>query len=502
MSRPPLSETHPELASEADGWDPSTLTAGSNKRVAWICESRHEWVAAVYQRTSGRGCPFCSGNKIWIGFNDLATTHPEIASQSNGWDPKTVSAGSNYKKSWKCEFAHIWEAPTFSRVAGKGCPICDGKIVLAGFNDLNSKFPEIAQQAFGWDPSTVAPKSAHKKKWRCEFGHIWQAPISGRTNGNGCPVCSGRAVEVGFNDLLSKSPELAIEAHGWDPNTVTRASSQRKEWKCNLGHIWTSTPADRAAGYGCPFCSGNKVLAGFNDLLFVFPEIAAQAKGWDPSKISSGSNRKLKWECGLGHEWVASVSGRTTKHYGCPYCAGQMVLVGFNDLKTTFPFLSQEAFGWDPQSLSKGSGKKVAWKCEFGHIWKSTVTHRVGGRGCPTCAISGFDPNSKAWLYFLSHPDWQMLQIGITNFPDDRLKSHKKLGWKLLELRGPMDGHLTQQWETAMLRMLKAKGADLSNSGIVGKFDGYSEAWGKSTFPVKSIKELMRLTEEFEEGKK
>ena len=44
-----------------------------------------------------------------------------------------------------------------------------------------------------------------------------------------------------------------------------------------------------------------------------------------------------------------------------------------------------------------------------------------------------------------------------------------------------------------------AKGADLSNKEIVGKFDGYSEAWSKSTFPVKSIKELMRLTEEFED---
>ena len=92
-----------------------------------------------------------------------------------------------------------------------------------------------------------------------------------------------------------------------------------------------------------------------------------------------------------------------------------------------------------------------------------------------------------------------MLQIGITNVPDDRLKKHKKLGWKLLELRGPMDGHLTQQWETAILRMLKAKGADLSNSKIAGKFDGYSEAWSKFTFEAKSIKELMRLTEEYED---
>jgi len=38
------------------------------------------------------------------------------------------------------------------------------------------------------------------------------------------------------------------------------------------------------------------------------------------------------------------------------------------------------------------------------------------------------------------------------------------------------------------------------NDKIAGKFDGYSEAWSKSTFEVKLIKELMRLTEEFEEN--
>jgi hypothetical protein len=93
-----------------------------------------------------------------------------------------------------------------------------------------------------------------------------------------------------------------------------------------------------------------------------------------------------------------------------------------------------------------------------------------------------------------------MTQIGITNFPSDRLKKHRGNGWELIELRGPLDGHLTQQWETAILRMLRAKGADLSNDKIAGKFDGYSEAWSKITFEVKSIKELMQLTEEFEEN--
>jgi hypothetical protein len=31
--------------------------------------------------------------------------------------------------------------------------------------------------------------------------------------------------------------------------------------------------------------------------------------------------------------------------------------------------------------------------------------------------------------------------------------------------------------------MLKAKGADLSNPKVAGKFDGFSEAWSKATTP-------------------
>ncbi len=56
----------------------------------------------------------------------------------------------------------------------------------------------------------------------------------------------------------------------------------------------------------------------------------------------------------------------------------------------------------------------------------------------------------------------------------------------------------TQQWEITILQMLKAKGADLSNDKIAGNFDGYSEAWSKSTFEVSTIKQLFQLTEEFE----
>ena len=155
-----------------------------------------------------------------------------------------------------------------------------------------------------------------------------------------------------------------------------------------------------------------------------------------------------------------------------------------------------------PTTVLAGNNKKAEWICESGHIWKSSIVSRASGIGCPTCSKTGFDPNKDGYLYFLVHKEWEMFQIGITNVPDDRLNSHRKLGWEVLEIRGPMDGHLTQNWETSILRMLKASGADLSNSKIAGKFDGYSEAWSMSAFDAKSIKFLMHSTEEFEDRKK
>ena len=32
----PLSETHPELAKEADGWDPAIVNAGTKEKRNWI----------------------------------------------------------------------------------------------------------------------------------------------------------------------------------------------------------------------------------------------------------------------------------------------------------------------------------------------------------------------------------------------------------------------------------------------------------------------------------
>ena len=574
MKQKPISETHPELAAEANGWDPTTITSGSGKKLAWICKLGHEWDAAVYSR-AGRnlGCPICSGQKILPGFNDLATIFPEIAKQASGWDPSKVSRASGKKLPWECNFGHKWEAKICNRTGkNQGCPTCSDKRVLVGKNDLRTTHPKIAKEAIGWDPSEFMEGHTSKKNWKCHLGHVWEATIASRAGRNtGCPVCNGKKVEIGFNDLKSHFPELASQASGWDPTTFTLRSGKKLLWQCSFGHTWIESIQNRTrpnkSHYGCPVCSGHKILPGFNDLQTKFPEIAREASGWDPTIISPGNNNKFNWLCGFGHEYSAQVSSRVFKKTGCPVCSNLQVLPGFNDLQTKFPEIANQAFGWDPTTVVPGTEKVKPWKCEKGHVWKAMVYERTGkdkgfgcricsgrelligfndlatkfpevaeeafgwnpsktlaghgkkktwkchaghiwnaevstrtssGTGCPSCGKYGFSSAQPGWIYFLEHPVWDMLQIGITNYPDQRLKGHEKIGWEVLEVRGPMDGQLVRDWETSILAMLRNNGADLGNVSVSGNFDGASEAWSRATFEVKGIKELMRLTEDFE----
>ncbi len=505
----PLSVTHPELAKEADGWDPATVTKGSREKLKWACSRNHFWEAIVRRRTGGSGkCPQCSKLPA-LGIDDLATKYPEIAKEAFGWDPQEVKPFSALKRQWRCSEGHIWICAPAKRITdGTNCTFCSGRILFEGVNDLKSTHPDIAKMASGWDPTKVKAGSSIYKDWQGSCGHLWNSRIADVAAGSGCPICTGRKVLFGFNDLQTTHPDLSNQAVGWDPKKKTRGSHSRVMWECQSGHRWVTNIKSRTLqNAGCPTCDGKKVLFGFNDLQTKNPIIASQANGWDPKAVTFASGKKLEWKCEIGHIWREVVSNRTVggrgnKGFGCPYCSGKRVLTGFNDLKSRFPKIAMEADAWDPSLVTSGSSRRSKWKCEFGHVWSATIADRTGMHksGCPTCAPGGgFDPNDPGYLYFLSHPHWDMFQIGITNIPDRRLRDHRNIGWEVLELRGPMDGHLTQQWETAILRMLKAKGADLSNAEIAGKFDGYSEAWSKSTFEVESIKELMRLTEEFEE---
>lgn len=248
---------------------PELVSNASGKKVWWKCSEGHEWQATVNTRKKGYGCPYCAGRMVLQGYNDLATTHPNLAIQwhptKNGeLSPTMVSYGSGRKVWWKCSEGHEWQMKIINRCQGSGCPYCSGKAVLQGFNDLSTVNPALASE---WhptkngdlSPTMVSYGSGQRVWWKCSEGHEWQAKIGSRSQGSGCPYCSGNKVMQGFNDLATKNPDLAAEWHptmNGDllPLQVTLKSGKKAWWRCKYGHEWQAKICSRANGSGCPVC--------------------------------------------------------------------------------------------------------------------------------------------------------------------------------------------------------------------------------------------------------
>ena len=276
----------------------------------------------------------------------MQSRYPDLAREwhptRNEITPQQVLPGSHKAVWWVCKRGHEWKASIKSRVVGSGCPVCANRMVIPKENDLATEFPEIAAQ---WHPTKngtctaydVTSGSRRKIWWICEKGHEWQASVYSRAlGGNGCPVCAGRKVVSGENDLASQFPEIAAQWHtekngNLTPQQVTPYANRKVWWKCELGHSYQAMVAARTmSGTGCPYCAGRKVLPGFNDLATLYPEIAKQ---WHPTlngaltpnSVTAGSHRKVWWQCAEGHVWQAVIYTRTgVKKCGCPVCAGRV----------------------------------------------------------------------------------------------------------------------------------------------------------------------------------
>ena len=291
-----LSAVHPELVSE---WSeknlpltPDDITFGSNKKVWWKGACGHEWQTSVKARSNGEKCPICSGARVIEGINDLSTLKPGLApewSEKNEIKPTEVSIGSHKKVIWKCKLGHEWIATVKSRTINKtGCPYCSHNKVLAGFNDLATLFPEVADE---WSdknekkPTEVMAFANSKAWWKCKTcGYEWNTLISTRSGGSKCPCCSGYTFIKGKNDLKSTHPQIAKE---WSEKNypLSRNSAKRAWWQCRYGHSWSMKINERTVlRKGCRICE--------QEYLSLFPALVisyyANLKGL---KIELGSDR-------------------------------------------------------------------------------------------------------------------------------------------------------------------------------------------------------------------
>ena len=301
-----LSIRNPEVARE---WDfdkneltPDDVSVASHKKAWWKCSAGHSWQTQIHNRSSGNGCPFCSGHRV-SDINRLSTRNPEVARE---WDfdkndsaPFDTAVSSHKRVWWKCDEGHSWQEQIYNRTGGYGCPFCSGRR-LSDINRLSIRNPEVARE-WDFDKNELTPDSVYVYSdkmvwWKCSEGHSWDSTVNNRSSGNGCPFCSGRRVSD-INRLSIHSPEVARE---WDfdkneltPDEVTVFSNKKVWWRCTEAHSWKAKINNRSNGNGCPTCAKKfgKIEKRFIESFESRTELMLTAHGMRLNQLAYASGR-------------------------------------------------------------------------------------------------------------------------------------------------------------------------------------------------------------------
>ena len=261
--------------------------------------------------------------------------------------------------------------------------------------------PEVAAQLHptrngATTAEAVSAGSPVRLWWACPAGHDWQAPVTSRTRGAGCPYCAG-VLPTPATCLAARDPAVAAQWHptrtgALTPADVLPSSNRRVWWQCPGLHAWPAQINARTRGTGCPDCSRPQPAP---TLLAGHPDLAAQwdttANGELTPAVTAGSKRRVRWRCHNGHQWLARIDSRSSGA-GCPYCAGR-VTTPETAFGVRYPHLRDEWAGdlngnLDPATLGPGVSRRVWWRCRTDpdHMWQAAVADR-GSRatGCPYC---------------------------------------------------------------------------------------------------------------------
>ena len=397
---------HPELVKlwhpTKNKIKPNAVSAHSNIRYWWICDKGHEWLTSPGNMCRGTRCPYCANVKVLSGYNDLATTHPELLKEWNyeknrKITPESITPGSGKKVWWKCNTCgHEWTAPVVARVKNHKCPVCVNRVVVKGINDLKTVNPDLAKE---WNyerngtlkPDDIIAGSPKSVWWKCENGHEWKASVASRNKGHYCPKCDASK----HTSISEKAIAYYLRKSGINIEENKRIN--RKELDIYIPSIKTAIEYDGSYYHRDikkdlaknKLCDdmGIKLIrireSGLPTLKSTSTDIVVQFKN-DYTHLNEAVKElfaylKLQFnDIDIKRDFhkVYEMFEQSEKA---------------ESIKYEFPLLAKE---WDYEKntvdiekVSKGVHIKVWWICsECGYNYESMVYSRCSGTGCPRCA--------------------------------------------------------------------------------------------------------------------
>lgn len=452
--------THPDLAAQwcplkNNALRPTDVSSGSHKKVNWRCKKGHEWMAAVYSRANGRGCPFCSGYYVQSE-NSVAALRPDLLMdwhpEKNGsLSPTEVSLGSEKAIWWRCRYGHEWQATLQNRHHnGSGCPKCtrqSSRPEIRLFCELRTIFSNISHRVkvgIRIEVDLLIPLLNLVVQYDGKRYHGSKVEKD-RTNTEDIEALGFQVIRVRDRSLpeigttLSISENVGLSVH--DIHRFLILLQSVAPLHTHEAGINEYLARDRFAAEDeyIDLCSALPGPLPGKSLQDMHPAIAAE---WHvekngrlaPTQVTPKSGIKVFWKCDR-HEFYLAPVGNRVEGRGCPYCSRRVVRPE-DSLGKLYPVLASEFHPTkngdkQPFQIPPGTSKKYWWFCSRNpkHEWEATVFSRVNGCNCPLCINKKIIPeNSLAALAPEVACQWNY-EKNFPVQPDEVARASSKVVW-------------------------------------------------------------------------
>ena len=236
---------------------------------------------------------------------------------------------------------------------------------------------------------------------------------------------------------------------------------------CPIHGKFVQISANHLTGQGCSVCTGNEKSTSEK---FIEKSVKIHGNKYDYSKVNYANNiTKIIIVC-QEHGEFEQMPKSHLKGHGCLQCAGK-------EQSTTEEFISKARMVHNTKyDYSKvnyiNAHTKISIICPIHGIFEQKPYSHLDGSECPSCAITGFDINKSAYLYYLmitTDTNQVLYKIGITNRTvDERFSLLELTKIKIVKQKLYDIGQEAYDWEQKLLKLYKQyqyKGPKILNSG-------------------------------------
>ena len=300
-------------------------------------------------------------------------------------------------------------------------------------------------------------------------GEFKQAP-SDHLGRAGCQKCGGSS-KLSTEEFIAKAKEIHGDKYDYS-KTIYLNTRTKVTIICPTHGEFQQSPSDHLSNKSCREC-GNLQISKLNKSSteeFIIKSNFKHFNKYCYDKVNYIDDKtKVIIICPVHGEFEQSPTSHKQGN-GCPYCAGT-AKPNIADIVDKANKVHGNKYNYS-KAVYINHYSKIVITCPIHGDFEQTAYRHLSGCGCPSCAVSGFQPNKPAYLYYLkitTDTNQVLYKIGITNRTvNERFNLTDLSKIEIVKQKLYDNGQDALDWETKLKRMYKEyqyKGPDILSSG-------------------------------------